>query len=203
MRPNGWIEANAQSVIAEKERPMIKRRLTITMFMAAAFVLAAGLIGSAGAQDTATPAAGIPSHPAHIHTGTCATLGEVVFPLNNVSVVYDITASPVASPVQATPAPASSVLSSTTIVETTLDDLLGAEHAINVHQSEAEIQTSIACGAVSGTPSDGMLVVALDELNDSGASGQATLIDNGDGTITVDIALTHSAMATPVASPAA
>ena len=98
-----------------------------------------------------------------------------------------------------TPAVTGSTLTSSTIVETTLDELLGAEHAINVHESTENIQNYIACGDITGTPSDGMLVVELAELNGSGATGEATLTDNGDGTMTVEIELTHADMATPAA----
>jgi hypothetical protein len=168
----------------------------------ATVLLAAGLIGSAGAQDSlATPDAGAPSHPAHIHSGTCATLGEVVFPLENVT-ASEATASPEASPVlelAATPAVSGLALMSTTTVETTLDDLLGGEHAINLHESDENIQNYIACGDLTGTPSDGMLTIELAELNDSGVTGQATLTDNGDGTTTVMVQVTHGAMATPAA----
>ena len=186
---------------------MTKRLASITGMIIATVLLAAGLIGSAGAQGSlATPDAGTPSHPAHIHTGTCATLGDVEFPLENVTLASADVASPEASPaleMASTPAVLGTMLTSTTTVETTLDELLGGEHAINVHESDENIQNYIACGDITGTPSDGMLMVELAELNGSGATGQAMLMDNGDGTITVTIGLTHNGTATPAASPAA
>src|SRR5680860_927105 len=42
--------------------------------------------GGAGLAQDATPADTAAAHPAHIHTGTCDTLGDVVFPLNDVAV---------------------------------------------------------------------------------------------------------------------
>ncbi len=64
--------------------------------LATGLVLALGLMlvpGSAGAQDMAMVA-----HPAHIHAGTCAELGDVVYPLTDVSADAG---TPEASPVAA------------------------------------------------------------------------------------------------------
>jgi hypothetical protein len=86
-------------------------------------------------------------------------------------------------------------------VDVALDDILAGEHAINVHQSAENIDVYVACGDVTGEATDGMLTVELQELNDSGMSGEAMLTDNGDGTTTVEIHLMQdeSGMATPVA----
>jgi len=148
--------------------------------------------GGLGLAQDATPTSAA-VHPAHIHSGTCDTLGDVVFPLN------DVTApDPVATPDAAGSA---SAAESTTTVEVALDDILAAEHAINVHLSADEIGTYIACGNVTGEPADGMLEIELAELNDSGYMGQAMLMDNGDGTTDVTIMLMESgAGATPAAS---
>ena len=82
-----------------------------------------------GGQLTVTiKLSGAPSaepQPAHIHSGSCATLGDVVYPLN--SVVGGI---------------------SETSVGVTLADLEGTEHAINVHMSEADIGTYVGCGDI-------------------------------------------------------
>ncbi len=64
--------------------------------------------------------------PAHIHSGTCAELGDVVHPLTNVEDG-----------------------SSETEVAVTLEELQGGEFAVNVHQSEADIGTYVACGDIS------------------------------------------------------
>jgi hypothetical protein len=79
-----------------------------------------------------------------------------------------------------------------TNLEVTLDELLAAEHAINIHESAENIQNYIACGNITGEPVEGELEVQLEELNDSGYSGVATLRDNLDGTTTVIIALHHN-----------
>jgi hypothetical protein len=66
-------------------------------------------------------------HPAHIHTGTCAELGDVVYPLT------DVDASG----------------ASVTIIEVPLADLLATgPYAINVHLSADEVGTYVACGDI-------------------------------------------------------
>jgi hypothetical protein len=64
--------------------------------------------------------------PAHIHSGTCPEVGDVVHPLTNVENG-----------------------SSETEVAVSLEELQGGEFAINVHQSEADIGTYVACGDIS------------------------------------------------------
>jgi hypothetical protein len=106
----------------------------------------------------------------------------------------DVTTDVMASP---TPDMNGVIAGSTTTVEASLDVILGAEHAINVHESAENIENYIACGDLTGTPSDGQLEVQLQELNDSGYSGRATLRDNGDGTTTVTIELMMASGMTP------
>jgi hypothetical protein len=61
--------------------------------------------------------------PAHIHSGTCAELGDVVHPLTNVEGG-----------------------ASETTVAAPLADLTAAAFAINVHESEEAVQNYVACG---------------------------------------------------------
>ncbi|CAN5545123.1 hypothetical protein BH24CHL9_BH24CHL9_11120 [soil metagenome] len=140
-----------------------------------------------GTQD---PQAEAP-HPAHIHTGTCETLGDVVFPLSNVSseMLVDgepgagdqagaVTADPMRDEVQV----------SVTTVQAALTDIMGAEHAINVHLSDDEIQTYIACGTIAGSLIlDSGLAIRLHELNDSGHHGIAWLAQADEGSTAVYI----------------
>ncbi len=66
-------------------------------------------------------------HPAHIHTGTCAALEDVVYPLTDVDVSG----------------------SSVTIIDAPLADLATAgPYAINIHLSADEIGTYVACGDI-------------------------------------------------------
>lgn len=185
---------------------MSKRLTSPVTLLVAAFVFAMGFLVSApalGAQGTdATPASqGDALHPAHIHSGTCEELGDVVYPLTELQAASQM-ASPVASPEASM---GDVVAQSESVVDVSLDDILGAEHAINVHESPENIQNYIACGDVTGSPSDGELTIELQELNGSGYVGEALLMDNGDGTTTVHVSLFASDGAmtgTPVATPA-
>jgi hypothetical protein len=196
-----------------------------TLLVAAFLFVMGGILTVSGVSAQGTPEAmgGETPHPAHIHSGTCDTLGDVVFPLNDVSAA-DVGAAPVASPqtmgtptakgtaeigVSGTPVATPSMVEgeivamSTTDVDASLDDILGAEHAVNVHESADNIQNYIACGDITGETVNGSLMVELKELNGSGYTGQAILTDNGDGTTTVDVTLVRSGeTGTPVASPA-
>lgn len=186
---------------------MTKRLIAGMALIATVLATMAGAWGSASAEDSATPAmtghaTGSTAHPAHIHAGTCDTLGEIVFPLNDV-MSSDSAAAPVATPslaMASTPV-AGSTERSTTTVQVALNDIISGGHAINVHESIEKLDVYIACGDVTGEVTDGMLTVELAELNGSGYSGEAMLTDNGDGTTTVEIHLmqTGSEMATPAA----
>ena len=57
--------------------------------------------------------------------------------------------------------------------------------------SADEIGTYIACGDIAGQVVGNELQIELRELNGSGYQGQATLTDNGDGTMTVTVVLTR------------
>ncbi len=173
---------------------MTKLRVQI-LTAATALTLATGLAG-ASAQDE------MAAHPAHIHTGTCDELGDVVFPLTNVSMtgmMEGMMGGEDATPMTGEMGEmvgaetAMTVLTSATVVDAALEDILAEEHAINLHESEENIEEYIACGdiggmlmgpAVMGGRAMGeMLVVGLQELNDSGYAGIATLEDMGEETM--------------------
>jgi hypothetical protein len=164
------------------------------------------------------------AHPAHIHSGTCDQLGDVVYPLNDLTapgMAGTPTAESQSAMTEATPASGMTSMSegqvvaeSTTVVTTTFDELLGTPHAINVHESAENIGNYIACGEITGmgaamgTPASGgqQIEVTLQELNNSGYAGHATLVDMGDGTIQVTVQLIQAAgagmdMGSPMASP--
>jgi plastocyanin len=133
------------------------------------------------------------SHPAHIHSGTCGDgLGDVVYPLSNVSEAALVNGTPVAGATGGATDAIPVAISGTT-VPSTLADLLASPYAINIHESAENIGNYIACGNIGGTmigTSD--LAIGLGELNESGYSGAAWLHDNGDGTTTVSVFLTES-----------
>jgi plastocyanin len=157
--------------------------------LAAAFLLVTGLMVGFGNSTKAQEEEA--SHPAHIHSGTCGDgLGDVVYPLENVG----------GDTIMGTPAPESAVgaadaipvEASVTVVQAAFADITGGEFAINVHESDENIANYIACGNVGGEAYGPSLAFGLGELNDSGFSGVAHLMDNGDGTTTVAVFLVHS-----------
>lgn len=112
------------------------------------------------------------THPAHIHSGTCDQLGDVVMPLDDVAVPADAMreGAEAAHPVK----------SSQTHVDMPLQEIIDGGYAINVHLSAEEIDVYIACGDIGGyvvTDPAGRteLFVGLAELNDSGHTGVARL----------------------------
>jgi uncharacterized cupredoxin-like copper-binding protein len=129
------------------------------------------------AQD-ATPAADqvAAGRPAHIHSGTCEQLGDVVVPLTFPT-----------APEGETVGQAAAVVAETSVsnVPMTLDAILAEEHAINVHLSEPEIATYIACGEIGGViDANGALTIGLKESSGSGFSGIAYLAPGADGAST-------------------
>ena len=138
-----------------------------------------------------TPEAGGTPHPAHIHSGTCDQLGDVVVPLT------DIAAQAGGVPTGAPSANAVTV--SETIVDMPLQALLDGGYAINVHESAENIGTYIACGDIGGliVPDAGgrdELIIGLGELNDSGHTGVAWLGADGDQTEVVVILIEPAEM---------
>jgi hypothetical protein len=118
-------------------------------------------------------------HPAHIHSGTCDQLGDVVAPLTDVAAPDEATL--------AGPATAHAVKNSITVVEMPLQEIIDGGHAINVHQSAEEIDVYIACGDIGGavvTDEDGRmhLFIGLGEMNDSGHTGVVWLGADGEHT---------------------
>lgn len=169
-----------------------RKRLTALggVVVAINVLVAASALGLA--QDAA-PTEAVAAHPAHIHQGTCAELGDVVFPLTDVDTIDSTgTASDGTPGADASPTAtgsATGVETSFTLVDASLDDLFDSGHAINVHESEANIGTYIACGDIGGTitpnPASGegrQIVIALRELNTSGYSGVAVLREADGGT---------------------
>ncbi len=170
--------------------------------------LAPGLVGAVHEGD----------YPGHIHSGSCAELGDVVFPLGNARVggmMQDMMGgmtdgSPEADAADAEGSPAAGmgmgermgsedavlVATSYTLVDASLEDILAEEHAINYHESEENIENYIACGDLGGSlmtgqgmDDGGTLVVGLRAIDDSRLSGIATLEGMGDETaVTVYIA---------------
>lgn len=155
-----------------------------TMIGATGAALALAFSGSAAmAQDTSDP-----SHPVHIHSGTCEQLGDVVFPLSHISDELLVAGEPAAGD-QVGASSEDGLRVSITTVEAALSDITGAEHAINAHMSDDDIGTYIACGNVAGTLIDQSLAFRLNEQSGSGHQGVAWLEDTGEGTTNVTLFL--------------
>jgi plastocyanin len=149
-----------------------RARFGAVVAVAALAILTSGL----AAQDEEAEV-----HPAHIHTGTCAELGDVVVPLTDIAHIGD-------DAEKTGPASAIPVKSSVTVVDMPLQEIVDGGHAINVHRSADEIDTYIACGDIGGVVAtdegeeENELVIGLGELNDSGHTGIAWLGAEGDQT---------------------
>ena len=140
------------------------------------------VVPAIAAQDDANEA-----HPAHIHSGTCDQLGDVVYPLADV-------VQPTGEEMGAAGGHAVKV-SEQNHVDVPLQEILDGGHAINVHLSADEIGTYIACGNIGGVVherenGEGQeLTIGLAELNGSGHVGTAWLGDDGEGGTNVSISL--------------
>jgi len=175
----------------------LMKKLTFVTVLVAALLAFVGYGTGVGAQSTpASPGAGPASHPAHIHDGACPEVGDVVYPLNDLLPTGEAATPEAAESLALASTPAATpfaggevVAASTTDVDASLDEILSAERAINVHLSPELIQEYIACGDLTGEPANGELMIQLAELNDSGFVGEARLVDNGDGTTTVTVSL--------------
>ncbi len=156
----------------------LARRSSRLGLVAAFAVLALSVPAGLAQTPVASPSAGDGPHPAHIHAGSCAELGDVVFPLTSVDVVSGETVgSESAHPVK----------TSVTYLDVSLDEIVAGDHAVNVHLSDEEIGTYIACGDIGGVVAEdedggNNLTIALGELNDSGHAGVVWLGAAGDQT---------------------
>jgi hypothetical protein len=164
-----------------------------------------GTMGSSVfAQDAQEFPEGVITHPAHVHVGSCAELDpNPAFPLNNVGPrLTDDNEMPAPEDVKGSLS-ANPVMISETEIDVNLDDLLETAHAINVHASDQDIATYIACGDIGGPLLDDDLYIGMNQQNDSGIYGVAKLEkEDGDKT-KVTIYLFDSAAAPAEGTPAA
>ncbi len=182
----------------QRYRPLLGAATTLLIGVA--------LSGAMATAQEATPSAtevteGPVSLPTHIHSGTCDQLGDIVFPLGNVGLPASSHGTPVAGGTVATPAADQSmtgspdalpVYVSVTQLESSLDEILKGDHAINVHASEQQIDRYVACGNVGGTRYGDTVQFGLSTLNNSGYSGVALLSANGNGSTNVVVYLTKA-----------
>lgn len=150
---------------------------------------------AAAAQTVSGP------HPAHIHSGSCATLGDVVYPLSDVGAAAAGEGTPVAEPKVLGAESAVPVAVSVTALDTMLFTIRSGEFAINVHESAENIGNYIACGDIGGAMTGDDLIIGLRPLNNSGMAGVAVLHGNGtQTTVTVYLFAVGGDSGTPTAS---
>ncbi len=173
-------------------------------------MMAVGFASVRAQGDATVDGPGTP-RPGHIHPGSCAELGDVVYALSNATI--DGLAADYAPGSDSAFVGSDAALTdyiSETNLDVSLDQILSADHAINFHLSGEEVGTYIACGDLGGFVHDGVLSVGIapDPAYDGSSSfaGTAILTDNGDNTTTVMVHLVElptGAAATPAATPAA
>jgi hypothetical protein len=120
-------------------------------------------------------------HPARIHNGTCESLQGVAYRLNGVGGSVDAEGAPVATPTAVNPETAYQVMTSDTVIDATIDDLLNGDHAIMIYESD-EAMDAIACGNVGGAMTGDQLIVGLGEARIPGHLGFALFTPDGDQT---------------------
>ncbi len=157
-------------------------RVAAVIALAALTLLVPGSVAQTPVADTAAEA-----HPAHIHSGTCDQLGDVVYPLADVVTQSgEEMGAAGGHPVK---------VSEVNHVDVPLQEIIDGGHAINVHESAEAIDVYIACGDIGGIlhereNGEGTeIVIALAELNDSGHVGIAWLGDDGEGGTNVTVSL--------------
>jgi hypothetical protein len=170
----------------------------------AGVVIVGGLaFGGAAAvlADDEGPAPDV-SHPAHIHAGDCANLDpNPVAPLNNIEPILEDSDDETANQPEGILTASRVLYSQSEEFELAWDDMLATSHSVNVHLSEQEIATYIACGEIGGNVVDDKLVIALHPLNDSGYSGIAILTKDGDGNVDVEVYLSEPVATEPAGTP--
>ncbi len=182
-------------------RLMTLKTLTVGVVLAGSFGAGGG--GFALAQDEA---AVTPSHPGHIHAGTCGPDLDPnpIGPLNNIEPRMNEESDDENANAPEGVLTASNVLTSLSEeVEVPWEDMLATSHAINIHESDENIDVYIACGDIGGVVVEGELVVALHPQNDSGYTGIAVLTEDSDGNVDVEVFLAEplSDDAEPDATP--
>ncbi len=202
-----------------------RNRVLVVVAMLALFGLAAGGFGRVAAQEKMGK-----GFPAHVHTGTCDNLDpNPKYPLEHVhhGVIAhlgedtDRVVDAVRHEADRAKSDAEKAFEdmkreeerlrrehpdvipvhvSETVVDVPLADLLSSPHAINVHQSDENIDTYIACGNIAGTPDGDELSVVLHQESDSGYSGIAWLRQEKNKTV-ISIFLTLGLNAEEAGTP--
>lgn len=158
----------------------VRRRL-ISLCVPIVCIAALGMASLAASPTAAQDDGG---HPAHIHLGTCSELGEIAWALSNVGPGTVRNGTPSANgAIVGQTSDIYPVDVSVTTVDVPLTTITDGTHAINVHESGANIQNYIACGNIGGTQYGNTLIIGLGQLNDTGYTGIAVLRADEDQTV--------------------
>ncbi|MCA9862007.1 MAG: hypothetical protein KC432_03270, partial [Thermomicrobiales bacterium] len=150
------------------------------------------LLGAAAVPALAQEAS--PPRPSHIHTGDCDELGEVIQPLNSLTV-------PTGEVLGNSDAVVAEAAFST--IDIPLSELVATDHALKVHLSADQIQTYLVCGDIGGAlDADGALIVGLKELDDSGYTGIAYLVPGAGNTTRLSVMIAKVNEGSPAAADA-
>ena len=150
--------------------------------------------GAAGPVGNLEPVE--PSRLAHIHAGTCAELGIVVYSFPDIR-TYRLAEGEEAG------VGAIELITGTTQIP--LSRLFGEPFSVHVHESAENKQTYIACSDIGGRPvepwseADGLTLRAVAQKG-SGYSGFTTLRPTADGGTQATIAIAASSAATEAAA---
>jgi hypothetical protein len=161
----------------------------IGLIFAAMFAISGVVVAQEAATPVDTDVTAVTGRPAHIHSGTCDTLGDVVAPLTDLTLAGGGTGTGMGAMTGMSGAIPAEY--SFTNVPLALDDILAADHAVNIHESAENIGNYIACAGLTGGTVDanGSLVVGVQELNGSGYTGIAVLTTNAADPGTTDVSV--------------
>lgn len=166
---------------------------SILAFAAAIALLAASIAAGTAVQSAIAQDESSAGHPSHLHKGTCDQPGEITIPLGNIGNEYINFWDSAATVESVGNASAVTVISASTPIDAPLSAFINSEHMLMVHESEENLQYFIACGNVGGNLVNGTdLQFGIEPLNNSGVSGIAWLIDDGDGSSTLHVFLVGS-----------
>jgi len=162
----------------------ILSRVRSTASIGAIALVSLGTVGATAiAQEATQTPTVVTTHPSHVHSGTCADLDpNPAYPLDNVGPRTDDDGNPPKPEDIKGSLTANPVETAETKIDVKLDDLLSEAYAVNVHASDQDMSTYIACGDIGGPVLDDKLYIGLQEQNGSGYSGVAILEKDGDST---------------------